>query len=144
MARSTARLRVWTTGSSEGEVLATRLDSHPAVLLEGAATEDEVGDIAARVLAARDRWTPDFGGEQFALGRAFYTHLETGRSKEYFAGAAASDAVVEAALPGVQARALALLAQTLGGHVRRRDGFCGPGVHVFPAGGKVAREGGVV
>jgi hypothetical protein len=114
------------------------------VLLRGAAPGAEAAAQAARVLAARDRWTSDFGEEQFALGRAFYTHLETGRAKEYFAGAAASDAVVEAVLPGMQSRALELLARLLGGPVRRRPGFCGPGVHVFPAGGKVARVGGVV
>jgi hypothetical protein len=102
------------------------------------------GRMTADVLAARDRWTPDFGGEQFALGRAFYTHLETGRTKEYFAEAAASDALVESVVPGMAAETLALLARVLGGQVRPRPGFCGPGVHVFPAGGKVAREGGVV
>src|SRR5262249_6462958 len=89
-------------------------------------------------------WTQDFDGEQFALGRAFYTHLETGRSADYFKGAAASDACVEDALPGMQARTLELLERLVGGAVRRRPGFCGPGVHVFPARGKVARVGGVV
>ena len=126
------------------ETQAARLDSSPAVLLRGAAPAAEAADLAARVLAARDRWTSDFGGEQFALGRAFYAHLDTGRAKGYFAGAAASDALVEAVLPGAQARTLEALAQLVGGQVRRRPGFCGPGVHVFPAGGNVARKGGVV
>jgi hypothetical protein len=116
----------------DGAPLAPRLDVHPAVLM------------AAGVLGARDRWIADFGGEQFALGRAFYTHLETGRTREYFAEAAASDALVESVLPGMAARTLALLARVLGAQVRPRPGFCGPGVHVFPAGEKVAREGGVV
>ncbi len=124
--------------------LLPRLEAHPGVLLRGACPEDEAAELARRVLAARARWTSDFDGEQFALGRAFYTHLETGRSKEYFAGAAASDALVEAVLPGVAARTLELLGRALGAAVRPRPGFCGPGVHVFPAGGKVAREGGVV
>lgn len=123
---------------------AARLQGRVAVLSRGAMRPAEAAELTRRVLAARDRWTADFGGEQFALGRAFYTHLETGRAKEYFAGAAASDAVVEDVLPGVQGRTLSLLAQLLGGQVRRRPGFCGPGVHVFPAGGKVARAGGVV
>jgi hypothetical protein len=105
---------------------------------------ETTAELSRAVLAARPQWTPDFGGEQFTLGRAFYTHLETGRSKEYFAGAAQSDALVEALLPGVPARTLALLARLVGGEVRRRAGFCGPGVHVFPAGGEVARRGGVV
>jgi hypothetical protein len=134
--------RIFTAGATAGAL--SRLEDHLAALLRGALDAAEAGRLAARVLEGREQWTSDFGGEQFALGRAFYTHLETGRTKEYFAEAAASDAVVEAVLPGMQARTLALLAQTLGGHVRRRPGFCGPGVHVFPAGGKVAREGGVV
>jgi hypothetical protein len=124
--------------------LLARLAAHPALIVRGALEASEAADLTARVLAARDRWTADFDGEQFALGRAFYTHLETGRTREYFADAARSDAVVESVLPGVPARALALLAALVGGHVRRRPGFCGPGVHVFPAGGKVARTGGVV
>ena len=122
----------------------TPLDGKPALLVRGAATPREARALAARVLAARRRWTLDFGGEQFALGRAFYTHLETGKSGEYFKGAAASDALVESVLPRVQGRTLALMARLLGSQVRPRSGFCGPGVHVFPAGGKVAREGGVV
>lgn len=114
------------------------------VRLRGALSEEEAGGLASCVLAARGQWTADFGGEQFALGRAFYTHLETGRTKEYFGGAAPSDALVEAVVPGTAARTLALLKRLVGGEVRRRPGFCGPGIHVFPAGGKVAREGGVV
>jgi hypothetical protein len=121
-----------------------RLSTHAALLARAAATPEEAAKIAARVLGARDRWTSDFDGEQYSLGRAFYTHLETGRTREYFAGQAASDALVEATLPGVPKRALELLSVLLGAPVRRRPGFCGPGVHVFPAGSKVAREGGVV
>jgi len=124
--------------------LLARLDETAALLLRGALPEREAGALAARVLAASDRFTPDFGGEQFALGRAFYTHLESGRAKEYFAHARASDALVESVLPGMQTRTLDLLARLAGGQVRRRPGFCGPGVHVFPARGRVAREGGVV
>ena len=95
------------------------------------------------VMAARDRWTPDFGGEQFSLGRAFYTHLETGRAAEYFARCAASDALVEAVLPGAQSAVRSLFAELVGARSRARRGFGGPGVHVFPAGSKVARRGGV-
>jgi hypothetical protein len=120
------------------------LDGRRAIVVRGALPAAEARGLAARVLAAREHWVEDFGGEQFALGRAFYTHLETGRTKDYFAGAAASDQLVERVLPGMQERTLALLARLAGGRVRRRPGFCGPGVHVFPAGGKVAREGGVV
>lgn len=124
--------------------LARKLEGRAAVVVREAGAPLEAEALAKRVLAVRKSWTPDFAGEQFALGRAFYTHLETGRTREYFANVAASDALVERALPGVPGRTLALLARMLGGEVRRRAGFCGPGVHIFPASGKVAREGGVV
>ena len=101
-------------------------------------------DWAARVRAARADWTSAFGGEQFSLGRAFYTDFEEGAAARYFAGAARSDATVERHLPGMQAEMRALLAKLLEADVRPRRGWCGAGVHVFPAGGKVARRGGVV
>jgi hypothetical protein len=122
---------------------AARLDDGLAAVLRGAWAASECGDLASRVGAARSAWTEDFGGEQFSLGRAFYTHLETGRAAEYFASVAEADARVESLLPGVQARVRALYAAMVGGRARQRVGFCGPGVHVFPAHGKVAREGGV-
>jgi hypothetical protein len=99
---------------------------------------------AAGVTAVRAEWTADFGGEQFTLGRAFYTHFETDRSEEYFRDAAASDALVERVLPGMQGRMRALFGELVGGIARPRRGWCGPGVHVFPSGGEVAARGGVV
>lgn len=115
-----------------------------ALGVRGALSEASARRRAAEVRRVRSAWTTDFGGEQFALGRAFYTHLETGLASTYFAEAAASDARVERAMPGMQVETLALLASVTGAVVRRRPGFAGPGVHVFPAGEKVAREGGVV
>ncbi len=94
--------------------------------------------------AARPEWTSDFGDDQFSLGRAFYTHLEQGRSAAYFADAAASDARVERCAPGLQSSMRALAARLTGGQVHPRRGWCGAGVHVFPAHGHVALRGGVI
>jgi hypothetical protein len=95
------------------------------------------------VYRARHDWTHDFGGEQFTLGRAFYTHFEEGRSKDYFKDTAASDALVERHAPGLQ-RAMHDLAQSvLQTRIVQRRGWCGPGVHVFPPDGPVAERGGV-
>lgn len=94
------------------------------------------------VYEARASWIDDFGKAQHSLGRAWYTHLEQGRTAEYFAGAESSDAVVERACPGLQAAMLALASRAAGAEVTRREGWCGPGVHVFPAGGLCARRGG--
>ncbi len=96
------------------------------------------------VYEARPGWTGDFGGEQFSLGRAFYTHLEQGKSRDYFAGAMASNRLVEQHLPGMPEKMRALIAWFTGGEARLRRGWCGPGVHVFPAGEHVSRSGGVV
>jgi hypothetical protein len=100
------------------------------------------GAAARAVLAAREVWTPDFDGEQFCLGRAWYAHLETDRTGAYFAGADEANARVEATVPGLHA-ALQDAARTLSGRLAaQRPGWCGAGVHIFPAGGLCARTGG--
>lgn len=91
---------------------------------------------------ARAAWISDFEGQQFSLGRAWYTHLEQDRTDAYFRDPAASDAEVERACPGLQATMRELASRALGVDVRQRPGWCGPGVHVFPAGAHVAARGG--
>lgn len=100
--------------------------------------------MAERVLAARERWTSDFDGAQFSLGRAFYTHLETGKERHYFKDAQKADARVESALPGMQVGVCALVADFVAEPAAPRPGFCGPGVHVFLPGCEVAKKGGSV
>ena len=121
-----------------------RLAASLAVLVPGVIPADVCTRWARGILAARSEWTADFEGEQFCLGRAFYTHLETDRTGEYFADARGSDARVERHAPGLKERVRALVAEAVGGRVVQREGWCGAGVHVFPAGCPVAREGGVV
>jgi hypothetical protein len=99
---------------------------------------------AEEVLGARSTWIRNFDGKQFTLGRAYYTHLEEDREGEYFAGAAASDAHVRRVAPGLQEHLIAAASMLLDAPVRQRVGWCGPGVHIFPAGGEVARRGGEV
>jgi hypothetical protein len=120
------------------------LASACAVVVEGAFSEEECARWALGVYSARDVWTHDFGGEQFSLGRAFYTHFEEGKSALYFADHEASDARVEAHAPGLQDAMRDRLSRALGGaRVVPRRGWCGPGVHVFPPGGPVATRGGI-
>jgi hypothetical protein len=140
--RSLARDRWPLARAGRGAVL-DRLDAHLGLALAGALARDVCAAWSTAVLAARAAWTVDFDGDQFALGRAFYTHLETDRAGAYFAGAAASDALVERHLPGMQERVIDLYRALLGGEVRRRPRWCGPGVHIFPAGGWLAQRGGV-
>lgn len=119
------------------------LGNAAAVVVRAALPEGVRLPWVKRVYRARREWTRDFDGAQFAVGRAFYTHLETGRSELYFRDAARSDERVEHWLPGMQALVRRVFGQLVGGLVRPRIGFCGPGVHVFPAGGQVARAGGI-
>ena len=121
------------------------LASHLGVLVRGAVPSDACRRWAEGVLAAREEWTHDFEGEQFSLGRAFYTHLETDRAGEYAKGRRRRrDARVERHAPGLQAAMRALVTEVVGGKVAPRDGWCGAGMHVFPAGGHLAKHGGVV
>jgi hypothetical protein len=109
----------------------------------GVLSPDECERWVRGAYGALGDWTACFDGVQFTLGRAYYTHLEEGRAGEYFAEARASDQRVERALPGMQARVRALLAElVVGAPVTPRSGWCGPGLHVFPADGWLACRGG--
>ena len=108
----------------------------------GVLTREECDRWVRAVYAARADWTPCFEGVQFTLGRAYYTHLEEDRAGEYFATARASDALVERALPDLQARVRTILADVVAAPVAPRPGFCGPGVHIFPAGEWLSENGG--
>jgi hypothetical protein len=114
-----------------------------AVRMTGAVAAETAARWASGVRAARAEWVSDFGS-QFSVGRAWYTHLEQDRADEYFANVAASDASVERACPGLQAAMRDLAALVVGAPVAQRAGWCGPGVHVFPAGGEVATRGGEI
>src|SRR5688572_13565300 len=78
------------------------------------------------VYESRNEWTSDFGGEQFTLGRAFYTHYEEGKSEAYFADVASSDALVETHAPLLQDAMRDLVAQVTEGRIVQRRGWCGP------------------
>lgn len=115
-----------------------------AVRLREAEEPERVASWAAGVRSARSAWVTDFGGAQFSVGRAWYTHLEQGRAGEYFAAAAESDATVERVCPGLQGAMRTLASRVVGTPVVARPGWCGPGVHVFPAGALVSKRGGDV
>lgn len=120
------------------------LDEHLGLRLRGALGSDDCDRYARGVYEGRGSWNSDFGGEQFSLGRAWYTHLEQGRSHVYFTHAQASDRDVERFVPGLQRLLCDAIGALVGGEARPRRRWCGPGVHIFPAGEWVARSGGVV
>jgi hypothetical protein len=118
------------------------LDDAWAVRVRAVLAADACAAMVRRVMDARADWVADFRATQFTLGRAWYAHLEQARAREYFAGAAATDALVERVLPGAQASVREWVGRFVGEPAAPRAGFCGPGVHVFPAGEKVAKVGG--
>ena len=139
----TASTVALTTGALSPPPLA-RLRDALALHFEGVLTRRECVEHTRGVYAGRSAWVPNFDGVQFTLGRAYYVHLETDREDEYFDEAAAADAAVEHHVPGLADRMIALLGLCAGAEVARRPGFCGPGVHVFPAGEHVSHHGGDV
>jgi hypothetical protein len=142
-AKSVLRLPGHALASARGGVLELLRD-HLAIQFEGVLARRECAGYARGVYAGRSEWTPNFDGVQFTLGRAWYVHLETDREDEYFENVAISDATVERFVPGLADRVLAMLARCVGAPVDRREGYCGPGVHIFPAGEYVSRHGGDV
>lgn len=115
-----------------------------AVSYKGVLTRDECDIFTDRVYAARDHWIENFGGAQYTLGRAWYTDLEQDREDDYFEKAIASDELVERVAPGLQQRMYDLIGTVIGQYVDQREGWCGPGVHVFPPLGDVGQRGGDV
>lgn len=122
--------------------LAARLGAHLALRVPGFWPAERCAAYARRVYAGRPFWTADFEGDQFSLGRAFYTHLEQGKRDDYFAQAVASNAHVERLLPGLGASLIEAVGAMVGAPASQRPGWCGPGVHIFPAGGWLAQQGG--
>jgi hypothetical protein len=110
----------------------------------GAMTAADAAGHAAGVYAGRPHWTSSFDGVQSSLGLAWYTHLEEDKVAEYFTNAAASDANVRRFCPGLQEWMVATISHLLGEPVVQRETWCGPGVHIFPAGDWLSEHGGVV
>jgi len=115
-----------------------------AVRVREALSPERAGAWAEGALRAESSWVRDFGGAQFSLGRAWYTHLEQGRAADYFADVSGSDGRVEQWCPGLQQAMRDLARAVVGEPVVQRPGWCGPGVHVFPPGALVATRGGDV
>jgi hypothetical protein len=136
--------RAEVTSAHAGALLPLLDGTTLAVHMRAAIDPTAAATWASGVLAARASWVTDFGGAQFSLGRAWYTHFEQDRAGEYFANGAASDATVARACPDLQPAVRALASRVVGVPVVARAGWCGPGVHVFPAGGLVATRGGDV
>ncbi len=120
------------------------LSRHLALRFTGALLPDQCALAVRRVYAARSEWVAGFGGVQFMLGRAWYVDLEEDREDLYFRRAAESDQLVERWLPDMQSSLREMVRRLVGATAIRRPGWCGPGVHIFPAGEWLSRNGGEI
>ena len=105
--------------SAKRAAASAALASSCAVVIEGHFSPDQCARWVSGVYDAREAWTHDFGGEQFSLGRAFYTHFEEEKSRAYFADTASSDALVESHAPGLQQAMRDLVVIVVGGSIGR-------------------------
>jgi hypothetical protein len=101
-------------------------------------------EMTHAVEQAKPQWVSAFNGDQFSLGNAWYTHLESGKERHYFRDARKADTLVEQILPGMQKNVRELLQAFVGALVCPREGFCGAGVHIFLPDCPVAKKGGSV
>src|SRR5512134_2069152 len=113
------------TEPGDRDRLIADLSRHFALRAPGFLDWDECHAWTRAVYGARERWTAAFEGEQYSLGRAWYTHLEEDLSDDYFANAAESNELVEKTLPGMQRRMLDAVGALTGGRVLQRPGWCG-------------------
>ncbi len=118
------------------------LKHHLCVRYSAVLSEDICQRYVRAIYDARQFWHSDFDGAQFSLGRAWYTHLEQHRVRLYFGRSQDSDQLVERILPRMQSQMRELMSTALGEPVTARVGWCGPGVHIFPAAGWCAQHGG--
>jgi len=134
----------WSDAPRGSRALLDGLAGHLGLCLRGALPAADCARYSRGVEEGRGSWNNDFGGEQFSLGRAWYTHLEQGKSHEYFAGAAESDRTVERFVPGLVPWIRERIGELVGAPAVPRRRWCGPGIHIFPAGEWVAQKGGVI
>jgi hypothetical protein len=137
-------MEIMTRGGFFGAAEAPRskLADAPALQVKEFLSRDICAAYVRGVYEGRADWVADFQGLQFSLGRAWYTHLEEERTSVYFEEAARADAAVERHLPGLQRRMREAARGLVGEEVGARPGWCGPGIHIFPARGVLAEHGG--
>ncbi len=128
--------------SSTGVLPLARLSNHLGLHFTNVLSVDTCAALVKRVYDGRPYWISDFDGVQFSLGRAWYTHLEQDRAGLYFSRAAESNATVERFLPAMQSKLRHIVERIVGETVVQRVGWCGAGVHIFPANQWLSFNGG--
>lgn len=121
-----------------------QMQDYAALHIHSVLPKEICGDIVAKVYKHKEQWNSDFEGLQFSFGQAYYPHLEAGTTEEYFEKVPTSDELFNQVLPGLQEMAMKFLSSIVGGYVQQREGWSGPGIHIFPANGYAANNAGEV
>lgn len=122
------------------------ITGHAAVCFKEMFSQGEVAAMVKAMYASKEAWSEGFGGEQFALGDAWYHYAEQEIDfEEYAAKAEQSRANVEKYIPGLEKRVIDFLSPLARpGTLEVREGWAGPGLMLFPTGAHVSRNGGSI
>jgi hypothetical protein len=103
----------------------------------------ESRSITDTIYNLKESWYPNYGGEQYSLGRVWSTHIDDGITDDYFRGAEESKGMIESHFPGLYDKIRTFFSLVQHGEpVVLRTGWAGPGFVVFPAHGRCADIGG--
>lgn len=117
-------------------------DAH-AIIFKDFFSPIELGNIVNKIYEIRDQWLPNYDGEQYSLGRVWYTHFDEKIDDEYFRNAEESKKMITSNFPGLYEKIIKLCTSIeKGANISIRDGWAGPGFAIFPAHGRCAEIGG--
>ena len=138
--------RILTKPFAAGDTFESLIEGHAAVCFRKLIPPAEIEKMIKGFYAAKEVWSEGFGGQQYALGDAWYHYAEEGIDfEEYGSKAEQSRANVEKFVPGLEGNLLGFLSPLARpGTLSIREGWAGPGFMMFPAGGFVANKGGSI
>jgi hypothetical protein len=130
----------------DGAGFESLIEGHAAVCFKDFIPQANIAPMVKAMYAAKDVWSEGMGGEQFALGDAWYHYAEEGVDfEEYGSQAKQSRANVEKYVPGLEKRVIDFLSPLArAGTLDVREGWAGPGIMLFPAGAYVSNNGGSI
>lgn len=119
-----------------GASLRSALAGGRALLVHGLWSADACAQMAARVLAERERWRHFPGFLNYAaLGCPYYCYQQGGTASQYFDDIGESDAHIAALFPGLEAKIRGFMADLEAPRqVTRQPGFGGPGFVIMDEG----------
>jgi hypothetical protein len=127
----------------EGISFKTLLEDTLAVVFQGIFSLEENQEIVSKIYSLKNLWVPSYEGEQYALGRVWYAHVDDRIQDNYFERAIESNKMIETHFPGLYQKLCNFCSKIqMNEPVRIREKWAGPGFVIFPAHEYCAKEGG--